>query len=135
MTKDISSGFIIFKLFGDEIRYLIIKSKNGVIGFPKGHIENGESELGAAFRETFEEVALKPKHIEGFKESISYLLKNNELKTSIYFIAESLSDNVFYEDGSIIEHEWLNFENAILKLQFEDIKIVFEKANNFILNL
>ena len=43
-----SCGFIAYTEQNGEKRYLLIKSTNGDVGFPKGHVEAGESERETA---------------------------------------------------------------------------------------
>ena len=47
-------GAVMYTGDGDERRYFLIKNNSGHIGFPKGHIEYGESERETALREVFE---------------------------------------------------------------------------------
>ena len=54
-----SCGFVVYTDVLGERRYLVIESVNGDVGFPKGHVEAGESELETAIRELSEEVGIK----------------------------------------------------------------------------
>lgn len=47
-----------------EVRSMSIKRQPGEISFPGGRIEDGESPLDAAVRETFEEIGIDREHIE-----------------------------------------------------------------------
>jgi hypothetical protein len=48
MIKQKSCGGVVFTREGDELRYVIIRQTNGVVCFPKGHMEDGESEYNTA---------------------------------------------------------------------------------------
>lgn len=62
-----SGGFIFYKKpQNSELYVLLIKNKKGEWWIPKGHIEEGENQVSAAFREIEEEVGLK-------KEQIKYI--------------------------------------------------------------
>lgn len=50
MTYERSAGAVVFTRISNEIKYVIIRSPQGYYGFPKGHIEAGESEEQAAFQ-------------------------------------------------------------------------------------
>ncbi len=51
-----SCGVIVYRIQIEKIEFLAVKSKvNGHWGFPKGHMENHESEEQTAKREVFEE--------------------------------------------------------------------------------
>ena len=64
-----SAGIIPYIKENDELKFLLIKSNAGW-GFPKGHLEGGESGLAAAKRETKEETGLTINKIHpSFKHS------------------------------------------------------------------
>lgn len=48
-------GSVMFTRENGIKKYLLIKNDSGHIGFPKGHVEYGESEAETAEREVFEE--------------------------------------------------------------------------------
>lgn len=43
----------------EGLKYLLVREKNGFWGFPKGHMERGETEQETAGREIKEETALE----------------------------------------------------------------------------
>ena len=53
-----SCGAVVFTRLNGEIKYVIIQSLAGYYGFPKGHMEAGESEKQTALREVYEETGL-----------------------------------------------------------------------------
>ena len=82
-----SAGAVVYTVSDDKIKYLLIKSQNGDIGFPKGHIEQGENENTTALREIYEETSIRAELIDGFKVTIDYTMPNGKNKTVIYFTA------------------------------------------------
>ena len=66
MIYERSCGAVVFTRINGEVRYLIIKSLTGIYGFPKGHMENGESEEQTAHREVLEETGYLVEPIEEF---------------------------------------------------------------------
>ena len=58
MTIEKSCGAVVFTRDHGLVQYLIIQSKEGFYGFPKGHIEPGEQEEETALREIWEETGL-----------------------------------------------------------------------------
>jgi len=74
MNKEFSAGAVIFKKESANIFFLIIySSRNKIWGFPKGHLEQGETAKEAAIREIKEEVGFENLHfIDGFKEKVMY---------------------------------------------------------------
>ena len=82
-----SAGFIAYKENAGERSYLIIRQTNGDYGFPKGHIEDGESDYEAATRELYEETGIEVKPIKGFIRRISYPIRahNGVIKEATYY--------------------------------------------------
>ena len=66
-----SCGAVVFTRLRDRIKYVIIRSKEGIYGFPKGHVELRETETETALREGFEETGLRVSFMEGFKTAIT----------------------------------------------------------------
>lgn len=59
MILEKSCGAVVYRHYGDTVEYLTVKSKAfGHWGFPKGHVEEGESEQESAKREVLEETGL-----------------------------------------------------------------------------
>ena len=73
---------------------------------------------------------------EGFKEEISYTFfigKQQIDKKVIFYLGKTNTDKI------IISHEhldfvWLNFEDAMMKITFENAKNILIKANNLLQN-
>ena len=62
-----SCGAVVFTMVGDTLKYLLVHSVNGFWGFPKGHVEAGESEYDTAKREIREETGVNVTFIDGFR--------------------------------------------------------------------
>lgn len=59
-----------------EVRSMTIKRQPGEISFPGGRIENGETSLEAAIRETYEEIGVKRENIDIITE-LDYATSKN----------------------------------------------------------
>src|SRR3989338_9144000 len=98
MMKEKSSGAIIFREDGRVRKYLVLKYGYGHWDFPRGKIEEGESEEDAAIREIREETGITEiKFMDGFKESSEWVYskgKEKVEKTVILFLVETVSDQV-----------------------------------------
>ena len=66
--KEISAGAVLYTRKQDGILYLLIKDFHGNYGFPKGHLEEGETLKEAAQREILEEVGIKTEADTKFRE-------------------------------------------------------------------
>lgn len=86
-----TSGAVIYTEHGGESRgerrYLLVKSESGHIGFPKGHIEYGETELENAAREIFEETGLPFSPHPDFRMEYTYTTLENTQKTGVFFLS------------------------------------------------
>ncbi|MEK6874366.1 MAG: NUDIX domain-containing protein [Nanoarchaeota archaeon] len=136
MKSEKSCGGIIFRKEKDTIFYLIIKHNRqggGHWDFPKGHVEKGESEEDTARREIFEEVGLEVRFVEGFRESILYVNHiNNINKTVVFFLCEAVSSKVEYHCDEIEKHLWLEYDDAVKRLTYENAVNLLKKASSFL---
>lgn len=114
---------------------MIIKDLEGNYGFPKGHVEDYETELQTALREVKEEVGLDVDIIEGFKTFDVYLTgKNKEIvKTVIYFLATYRNQPLVVQKDEIDSILLLNFKQSLQKLKFRGAKKVLSEAYEYIL--
>ena len=134
MVWEKSCGAVVFTREKGEPRYLIIQMLGGHHGFPKGHMEPGETELDTAKREIREEVGLTPRFLEGFRAEEAYLLpgKQNTGKRVIYFLAEFEDQAVRIQKEELRGAQLLPFEAAVSRLEFDDSKRILENANRFL---
>ncbi len=61
MNCEYFCGAVVFTRMDGEPHYLLVRAKDrpkGCHGFPKGHMEPGETEVQTALREIFEETGL-----------------------------------------------------------------------------
>jgi len=103
--------------------------------FPKGHIENNETELETATRELHEETGIDNfRLIENFRHKITYNINKNSKvipKEVIFFLAESFTKSIKLSS----EHQnynWLNFDLAHDRLTYANAKDVLLKAKTFL---
>jgi len=108
--------------------------KKGHWDFPKGHVEDGETELQTALRELAEETEITDVElIPDFNHTISYhLMKEGKrvFKEVIFFIGITNEKKVSISD----EHQafvWLDFDSAIKRLTYDNAKKTLEKSFNF----
>lgn len=129
-----SCGFIVYKAENNENFYLIIKSHNGDVGFPKGHMEPGENELQTAIRELKEETGMDVDTIHDFRYQIEYPLSRvpDAMKQTVYFLGKCTSDDIIIQEAEVASAEFVTYDKAIEKLTFEETKIMLKKANDII---
>ena len=129
-----SCGFIVYKAENNENFYLIIKSHNGDVGFPKGHMEPGENELQTAIRELKEETGMDVDTIYDFRYQIEYPLPRvpDAMKQTVYFLGKCASDDIIIQESEVASAEFVTYDKAIEKLTFEETKNMLKKANDII---
>ena len=136
-----AAGIVPFIVENGELKFLLIKSSLGW-EFPKGHVEEGETRLQAAKRETKEETGLLiDKVFPYFQYTSSYFIKKDystgkkleipEPKTVAYFVAEAPSKDVelSFEHYS---YDWFTAEEANKKLGFTSKREVLESVVSFL---
>ena len=140
MPFEKSAGAIIFKK-GRPIKYLLLhypasnKSARDYWDLPKGHIEKGEKEIETVEREVKEETGLRNiKIAEEFKEWIKYFFKHKGktiFKIVTFYLAESKTEKVKISSEHI-GFKWLEFDEAVKQLTFENAKKIIKKADDFL---
>ena len=132
MTVEVSCGAVVFTRTAEGIRYVIIRSLEGFYGFPKGHMEMGETEQETALREIREEVGLKVRLLDGFREVHEYLMpkKPGAMKRVVYFLAEYEDQPIAPQAEELSQASLMTFEEAMAAFQFENLKELLQKAQN-----
>lgn len=133
--KEKSCGAVVYKKENNELKFLLVYQSNGHHSFPKGHMEENETEIETALREIKEETNLDVSIDSKFRVSTSYLLESKGvMKEAVYFVATPTTFDLINQEGEISECSWNSYADTLLKLEFEDMKEILEKANNYIKN-
>lgn len=133
MKFEKSCGAVIYREHNDEIQYLIISHQGDEHWcFPKGHEEKKETEEETALREIQEETGLSVKLFPDFRTRIRYNPKENISKEVIFFLAKVKEEVVDIQLEEICDFKWLNYEEAINRITYENSKGALKEANNYI---
>ena len=136
MQRETSCGAVVFTLCGGERRYVIVRGKKGFFGFPKGHMEAGETEQETALREIKEETGLSVQLIDGFRTEDEHPLiregKPETIKKIIYFAAVYENQETHAQESEITEIRLMTYEEAMKAFQFESSKRILAEANAFL---
>lgn len=125
LIKEKSCGCIILK----DDKVLLVYEKSGKFwGFPKGHMEDGETEIQTALREVNEEVGLDVEIDETKKYTINYNIKNEVNKTVVLYIAKPINTDIKKQESEIENIKWCNYAKAIETLTFDDWKEMFKNV-------
>lgn len=134
MRREKSCGAVVFTRLHGEIRYLLAQSRAGIYGFPKGHVEENETEQETALREIYEEVHIRPSFLDGFRMTEEYPLpkKGNILKEAVYFLAEYQDQSVRIQKEELMEARLVSYEEAMTLLQHEGRRRILQEAHRFL---
>ena len=136
MIYEKSCGAVVFTRMNNEIKYLLIRNLAGIYGFPKGHVEQGETEEQTALREVFEEVGLAVKLVSGFRSEDEHPIpqKENTMKQIVYFLGEYSNQEFTYQKEELTDALLTDYETAMTLFQFDSSKRILTEANNFLLS-
>jgi len=128
-----SCGAVIYRKKENKLEYLTVQSKAyGHWGFPKGHIEEGETEKETAQREVAEEVGLHINIDHDFRAKIEYTLSNGTKKEVIYFTGDATGQHVTIQEDEIQDFKWCDYEDMIKLLTFENDRNILHQAHFFL---
>ncbi len=131
-----SCGAIVFREIYGETRFLLIKNKRSANwGFPKGHIERGETEKETAYREVLEEAGIRIKFLPDFRFRSEYSIQGRIEKQVVIFLATTDDTTTIIQREEIEEYLWLKFDKAMNSLKFPNDKQMLRKANEYLLNM
>lgn len=125
-------GAVMFTEKDGERRYLLIENDSGHIGFPKGHVENGETENETAVREVKEETALTAEPMDGFRMSYSYINASGHRKTAVYFLSHYDYTAAVIQQEELTNSWLLPYNEAIKMLNYPQDIPVLENAEKFL---
>ena len=123
LKKEKSCGCIIIQ----KNKVLLIQQTEGHWGFPKGHVEDGETEIETAIREVKEETNLDVEINENKRYTMEYLTDKGTFKQVVLFIAKKISGNEKYQKSEIKSMKWMTFEDAIKTITYDNTRELFSK--------
>jgi len=124
MKYEKSCGAVIF----NEGKVLVIQQAAGHWGFPKGHVEEGETEIETAIREIKEETNLDVEINEKFRYVETYSPKEDVEKDVVFFIAKKVGGDIKAQEAEVQKIQWFSVEEAMEKLTFESAKNVLRNV-------
>ena len=113
MEHEKSCGTIIID--HDKILLIGAKDDDGEMfwSFPKGHQENGETDVETALRETSEEVGLIVKIIDRTPIIVSHAIHGGTVIKDIHlFLAKVKDGKIKPQVGEVEQCQWVNFNDV-----------------------
>ena len=131
--REVSAGGIVFRRDPDgTARFLLIKDSYNHWGFPKGHLEDGESPVGAALRETREETGLEQLELQGPIRIIDWHFRFRGRyihKFCHFFLFESASGDANPQEAEgITAVRWEVLEKALDVLSYDNARGVLRRG-------
>lgn len=118
MKYEKSCGAIVI----EDGKVLLVKHNAGHWDFPKGHVEEGETEFETAIREVKEESNIDIK-IEKENRYISeYSPKEDVMKTVIYFLGEKIGGEDKPQIEEVSDVEWVDVNKAVERITHQRSK-------------
>lgn len=123
LKKEKSCGCIII----EKGKVLLIQQTKGHWGFPKGHMEVGETEVETSIREVKEETNLDVEINENKRYTMEYVTEKGTYKQVVLFIAKKRSENEKYQESEIKSMKWMTFEDAIKTITYDNTRELFKR--------
>jgi 8-oxo-dGTP pyrophosphatase MutT (NUDIX family) len=137
-TERSAGGIIFYRTAKGEPLFLLMINRKGYWEFPKGHLQQGETDLIAAKREVIEETGLSEVKVHrGFRTMIRYRYQRmgrQADKEVVFFLMETKPQSVVISD----EHQgfvWLPYEEALAKLSYNNARRVLSEGHAFLAGL
>jgi len=134
MIREKSAGAIIYRVTENgHIYYLLLQARAGKPwGFPKGKINAGESDEGAARREIFEEAGLDDIAFDDdFRHVVQYHYRRGRTvvkKEVIYFLARADRSDM-HLSWEHVAYQWAPLTEAFELVHYENARELLRKAH------
>jgi 8-oxo-dGTP pyrophosphatase MutT (NUDIX family) len=137
---EVSAGGIVFRRLPDKgAQYLLIRDSYDNWGFPKGHLEDGESPAEAALRETSEETGLDRLRLQGPIRVIDWHFRfrgRHIHKYCHFFLFESAEGEPCPQaDEGITACQWRSLDDALESLSYDNARGVLKRAGEMVRTL
>lgn len=130
-----SAGAVVFRTAERGIRLFVLLLNAGKWDFPKGNMEDGETELQTVIREVGEETGLnRITIVPGFRKVIEYFYRRDDKnihKRVVYLLAEAGDDQVKIS----FEHQgfgWFPYSEAVARASYENTKMLLAEADRLL---
>ena len=132
MQMEKSCGALVLRREDDRWKVLLVQNKNGGHwAFPKGHVEEGETEKETAIREVKEETGLTIEINTDFRMTTQYSPKKDVIKDVVYFLSVVNTAETVRQVEEIDDVRWMSFSRAKLRVTFRSDKEILEAAQQY----
>lgn len=124
MKREKSCGAVVIN---DKSEVLLVKHNAGHISFPKGHIEENETEVMCAYREVLEETGIKIKIDGNVREVSVYNSKPDTIKEVVFFKAMPINNEIKVQIEEVSEVYFIDVDKALEIITYENDKKILEQ--------
>lgn len=112
----------------DDNKVLLVKHNVGHWDFPKGHVEDGETEIETAIREVKEETNIDIEINNKYRYITRYSPKENVLKDVIYFLGKPLNKETIAQETEISEVKFVDIDKAFDLITYSNGKDILNSV-------
>lgn len=130
--EEVSAGGVVVRIEDGRPMFLLIRDSYRNWGFPKGHLESGETPHDAALREVAEETGLEDLRLRGEIETIDWYFRfRGRLVHKVchfYLMQTDSAATCPQRDEGITACRWESFERAFSLVSYENARDVLRRA-------
>ena len=131
MKQEKSCGCIVIN---NKKEVLLIHHNAGHWDFPKGHVEEGETEVQTAIREVKEETNIDVEVNEKYRYTTQYSPQEDVIKEVVYFLAKNISNDKEAQLEEVSEVKWFEMSEAIDIITYNTSKDILIKLKSDLKN-
>ena len=133
MKMEKSCGAIVARQTDTGREILLIRHVNGGHwAFPKGHVEENETEEQTALREILEETGLSVTLGTGFRTVVTYSPKPGVMKDVVYFAAETNGGTTQMQIEEVSDMRWVNLNDTDTFITYENDRNIIAQYRSYI---
>lgn len=136
--KDQSFGIVPIRRKDSRLLYLMIQHHAGHWAFPKGHAQNGETDIEAARRELREETGISDVTLlPELSLQETYFFKRNQqtvTKTVRYFAGLVKDCPILIQAAEIRDYQWVDYDRAMELITFSESRRILTETHRFVAN-
>ncbi len=127
-----SCGAVVYRVRESQLQVLLLQHNAGHWAFPKGHVENDETEAQTATREIWEETGLCAKVDERFRFETEFLPKPQTMKRVVCFVACASSGEERPLLSEVQRLRWCTPADALQLITYENDKDLLRQAVEYL---
>jgi 8-oxo-dGTP pyrophosphatase MutT (NUDIX family) len=135
-SRETSAGGVVFRIEAGAPLFLLIRDSYANWGFPKGHVERGESTEDAALREVREETGLQTLSSCGLIDTIDWYFRFRgrliHKSCHFYLMETPESDTAPQHAEGITACQWVTYGEAHEAVSYANAREVLRRARDMV---